>query len=213
MDTSYHVPTGEGRDEFVEKRSRFIGHLYPVDSESQARSHIDSLKKTYHDARHHCWAYRIKEGGIERYTDDGEPQGTAGQPILNVLQREGIENACCIVVRYFGGIELGTGGLSRAYTQGAKIALTSAGRSLVQCWIEGRVVIPYSLFEPVKLLLEGAGGTLSATDYTDQVTLTLLLPRDSVEGFTQKLTELTAGAVEISLLGEVWRGVPVGDGF
>jgi len=115
--TEYFVPTAPSEAEFVEKRSRFIGHVWPVESEEEARAYIEQMKKKYHDARHNCWCYRLKEGGVERYSDDGEPQGTAGQPMLGVFQKEGIVNVVCVVTRYFGGILLGAGGLVRAYTQ------------------------------------------------------------------------------------------------
>lgn len=108
----YLIPTRTAQAEFVEKRSTFIGHVWPVDSEEQARAHIEEMKKKYHDARHNCWCYLIKDGPV-RYSDDGEPQGTAGQPMLAVFQKEGVTNACCVVTRYFGGVLLGAGGLVR----------------------------------------------------------------------------------------------------
>ena len=107
--TTYFVPTGENEAELVEKRSRFIGHVFPVTCEAQARACIESVRKKHYDARHHCWCFRLREGGVERCSDDGEPQGTAGQPMLNVFQREGVQNVCCVVTRYFGGILLGAG--------------------------------------------------------------------------------------------------------
>ena len=112
--TEYYIPTQSSESEFVEKRSRFIGHVWRVESEEEARAHIEEMKKRYYDARHNCWCYIIKDGPV-RYSDDGEPQGTAGQPMLNVFQREGIVNVCCVSTRYFGGILLGAGGLVRAW--------------------------------------------------------------------------------------------------
>ena len=111
--TEYYVPTGMAESELVEKRSRFIGHVFPVGSETEAKARIEEMKKKYHDARHNCWCYRLKDG-LERCSDDGEPQGTAGQPILNVFQREAVTDVCCVVTRYFGGVLLGAGGLVRA---------------------------------------------------------------------------------------------------
>ena len=128
--TEYYIPTQASESEFVEKRSRFIGHVWRVETEEEARAHIEEMKKRYYDARHNCWCYIIKDGPV-RYSDDGEPQGTAGQPMLNVFQRENVVNVCCVVTRYFGGILLGAGGLVRAYTQGAKDALDAAGISVV----------------------------------------------------------------------------------
>ena len=106
--TEYYIPTGHSETELVEKRSRFIGQVWHVSSEEEARARIEETKKKHYDARHNCWCYRIREGGTERYSDDGEPQGTAGQPMLNVFQRENVTDAVCVVTRYFGGI-LGPG--------------------------------------------------------------------------------------------------------
>ena len=117
----YLVPTGFGEDEFVEKKSRFIGRIWPVESEEEALSHIQAMKKQHYDATHNCWAYVIKDGAV-RFSDDGEPGGTAGMPMVQVLQREGLFNVVCVVTRYFGGILLGAGGLVRAYTKGTKLA-------------------------------------------------------------------------------------------
>ena len=110
----YYIPAQDSETEFSEKRSRFIGHVWHVETEEEAREKIAEMKAKYYDARHNCWCYLIREGGITRYSDDGEPQGTAGQPMLEVFRREGVENVCCVVTRYFGGILLGTGGLLRA---------------------------------------------------------------------------------------------------
>lgn len=110
--SDFRVPFGPSETEFTEKRSRFIGHLLPVETEEQAREFIAQMKKKYYDARHNCWCYLIG-GDTMRYGDDGEPQGTAGQPMLNVFQRENVTNVVCVVTRYFGGILLGAGGLTR----------------------------------------------------------------------------------------------------
>ncbi len=205
----YRIPTGEGFYELVEKRSRFLGHVWQVESEEEARAHIEAAKKKYHDARHNCWCYRIQEGGIERYSDDGEPQGTAGQPMLNVFQREGIANVCCVVTRYFGGILLGAGGLVRAYTQGAKGALDAAGISQVRPWAQLALEIPYPLFERVKLEAESLGGIIEDVEYAQAVTLYLLFPVEAQRAFGQRITELSAGTCAPELLDEVFRGAPL----
>lgn len=155
----YLIPTRTAQAEFVEKRSTFIGHVWPVDSEEQARAHIEEMKKKYHDARHNCWCYLIKDGPV-RYSDDGEPQGTAGQPMLAVFQKEGVTNACCVVTRYFGGVLLGAGGLVRAYTQAAKDALDAAGLSVVRRWVELSVDCPYGFLERVRLECAALGGVV-----------------------------------------------------
>ena len=122
------IPSGEGTSEYMEKKSRFLGLITPVTTEAEARARLEAVKKREYDARHNCWAY-ILHSGQKRYSDDGEPQGTAGQPILNVLEREGVQDVLCVVTRYFGGILLGAGGLCRAYTKAAKDALDDAGIS------------------------------------------------------------------------------------
>ena len=127
--TTYLMPDAFGEAELVEKRSRFLGHVWPAQSEEEARARIEEMKKQYYDARHNCWCYLIRDGAV-RYSDDGEPQGTAGQPMLNVFQAGEITNAVCVVTRYFGGVLLGAGGLVRAYSAAAKAALDAAGAPL-----------------------------------------------------------------------------------
>ncbi|OUQ24514.1 YigZ family protein [Flavonifractor sp. An135] len=206
--TEYRIPTASSETEFTEKRSRFIGHVWRVESEEEARAHIEEMKKRYHDARHNCWCYLIREGGIVRYSDDGEPQGTAGQPMLGVFQKEEITNVCCVVTRYFGGVLLGAGGLVRAYTRSAKDALDAAGISVVRRWAEVAVPCPYALFERMKLEVESAGGVLGETEYGADVTIHALLPEWAVEDFTARVTELTAGGCAAQVVGEAFRDVP-----
>ena len=206
--TEYFVPTAASEAELVEKRSRFIGHVWPVESEEQAREYIEQMKKKYHDARHNCWCYRLKEGGVERYSDDGEPQGTAGQPMLGVFQKEGVTNVVCVVTRYFGGILLGAGGLVRAYTQSAKDALDAAGISVVRRWVEVSAVCSYSLFERMKLEVDAVGGVLGDVEYAADVTVHALLPEGAVEDFSARVVELTAGTAEAEVTGEAFKAVP-----
>ena len=205
--TEYYIPTGVSETEFVEKRSRFIGHVWPADSEEEARARIEETRKKHYDARHNCWCYIIKDGPV-RYSDDGEPQGTAGQPMLNVFQREDITNVCCVVTRYFGGILLGAGGLVRAYGQAAKLALDAAGVCVVRRWAEVTVPCPYALFERVRQEVEAAGGVLGEMEYAADVTVRALLPEGAVEAFSARITELTAGGVCVAVTGEQFRGVP-----
>ena len=205
--TGYYIPTGHSETELVEKRSRFIGQVWRAATEEEARARIEETKKKHYDARHNCWCFRIR-GGAERYSDDGEPQGTAGQPMLNVFQREQVENVCCVVTRYFGGVLLGAGGLVRAYTQSAKDALDAAGISVVRRWVELSVPCPYTLFERVKLEVEAHKGVLGDVEYACAVTVRALLPEERVEAFSRRVVELTAGAVRPSVRGEAFRAVP-----
>ena len=204
----YYIPTKAAESVFVEKRSEFIGHVWPVESEEEARGHIEEMKKRYHDARHNCWCYLIKDGPV-RYSDDGEPQGTAGQPMLGVFQKEGVTNVCCVVTRYFGGILLGAGGLVRAYTQSAKDTLDAAGVSVVRRWVAQAVACPYSFFERVRLEVAGCGGVVDEVAYAADVTVHALLPEERAEHFAARITELSAGTFSAVELGEQLQPVPV----
>lgn len=129
----YLVPTGDGEAQFIERRSRFIGHIFLTETEEEALARLKQMREQYWDATHNVYAYIIRDGAT-RFSDDGEPGGTAGMPVLQVLQREELYNVTCVVTRYFGGILLGAGGLVRAYAHGAKIAVDAAGRSIKRIW-------------------------------------------------------------------------------
>ncbi len=204
MSETYFVPCGEAETEFTEKRSRFIGRVARVESEAEARAYIEQVKKRHYDARHNCWCYVIHEGGVVRYGDDGEPQGTAGQPMLNVFQREGVENAVCVVTRYFGGVLLGAGGLTRAYAKSAKDALDAAGKARMTRWARLRVGVPYPLLERLTRLIDAHGGITEGSDYGADVSVTLRLPQAQTEPFAAALTELSGGGVAPEPLGEVF---------
>ena len=199
--TSYRVPYENGESEFVEKRSRFISHIWRVESEAEARARIEEMKKQYYDARHNCWCYLLREGPI-RYSDDGEPQGTAGQPMLNVFQRAEITNVCCVVTRYFGGILLGAGGLTRAYTRGAKDALQAVGAAEMSLWTLWDVPCTYPLFERMKLEIAVCGGVVRDADYGADIRLRAAFPAGGAEAFAPRLTELSAGSLEMAAAGE-----------
>ena len=206
--TEYYLPTGYGTSEHMEKKSRFIGQIWPVRTEEEARERIEAVKKRYHDARHNCWCFTLRDGTL-RYSDDGEPQGTAGQPMLEVLTKQGITDAVCVVTRYFGGILLGTGGLARAYTKGAKDALAAAGISVERLWDRLLVCCAYSLYERIRQETQKCGGVIENTDYGADVTLTILIPETETDIYLTRLVELSAGAVEGEKLDQVFRGAPI----
>lgn len=203
----FRVPFEASESEFVEKRSRFISHLWPVETEEEAQTHIREMKSKYYDARHNCWCYLIGKN-VMRYSDDGEPQGTAGQPMLKVFERENVTNVCCVVTRYFGGILLGAGGLTRAYSQGAKDALVAAGTATMGLWTQAAVPSTYSLFERVKLEIAALGGIIDDTDYGADICLYVSLLADTVETLQKRLTELSAGSLTLEVLGEEYRPGP-----
>ena len=203
----YLVPTAFGQAEFIEKKSRFIGHIWPTESEAEALAHIEEMRKLHYDATHNVWAYIIKDGPV-RFSDDGEPGGTAGMPTLQVLQRENLFHVTCVVTRYFGGILLGAGGLVRAYTQSAKDALDAAGISVVRRWIEVLLPCSYAQSERVKLETEGFGGVIAEADYGADIALTVLLPEERADAFLAHILDVTAGTVEGMVCGERFQDVP-----
>ena len=207
MGDKIYVPYQEAESEFVEKRSRFIGHIWPVDSEDQAQELLRRVKKQHYDARHNCWCYLLG-GSVVRYSDDGEPQGTAGQPMLAVFQREHVTNVCCVVTRYFGGILLGAGGLTRAYSKGAKDALIASGVAVMGAWARVEVPCTYPLFERVKLEIEAQGGVIDDVTYGADVALSISLPAERAEALQARLTELSAGGITIRVLAEEFRPGP-----
>ena len=204
----YLVPTDFGEDEFYEKKSHFIGRLWPVETEEAALERIQQMKKQHYDATHNCWAYILKDGAV-RFSDDGEPGGTAGMPMLQVLQREGLYNCVCVVTRYFGGILLGAGGLVRAYTKGAKIAVDAAGKSMKRVWSVLYVPCPYTFYERVKLEVAAWGGIIRSTEFGAEVELEILVPEASAEPFLAKLIDMSAANVEGMETGKEYRAFPV----
>ena len=204
----YLVPTGYGEAEFIEKKSRFIGHVWCVESEEEALSRIQEMKKQHYDASHNCWAYVIRDGAM-RFSDDGEPGGTAGNPMMQVLQREQLYNVVCVVTRYFGGILLGAGGLVRAYTKGAKIAIDAAGKSMKRVWTVLYVPCPYTYYERMKLEVEAFGGVIRKTDFGSEVELEILVAAPKTRAFLEKLTDMTAGTVDALEIGQEYRAFPV----
>ena len=206
--TEYCVPAGAGEAEYVEKRSRFLGHVRPVESEEEARAFIAAVKKEHYDARHNCWCYLLKDGP-ERYSDDGEPQGSAGIPMLEVLRRQNLCNAVCVVTRYFGGVLLGTGGLLRAYTRATADALADAGVSAVRRWSETELACAYSQAERLKLEAVAAGGTVEDVEYGAGVVLKVLVPEEDLEAFKAHIFDKSKGSVTVAVTGESLKAVRV----
>ena len=186
------VPAGHGESEYIEKRSSFLGIVEPVSSEEEARA---AVKKQHRDARHNCWCYLI-QGGAERYSDDGEPQGTAGIPMLEVFRKAGVSNAVCVVTRYFGGVLLGAGGLLRAYTKAAKDALENSGITEVIPVRELTLRCPYSLLERIRLEIAAAEAEILSTDYAADITLSIRIPEAKAVPFSERIFDLTSGTVK-----------------
>ena len=204
----YRIPASPGESELTEKRSRFLGHVRMVESEEEAKAFIAEMKRKYYDARHNCWCYAVRDGA-ERYSDDGEPQGSAGIPMLEVLRRRGVTNAVCVVTRYFGGVLLGTGGLLRAYTQSAADALDAAGVAVVRAWTEAEARCSYAQAERMKTEAAALGAVTEDVVYGADVTLKLLIPREKTEAVKARLFDASAGSVRLAVTGGSFRAVPV----
>ena len=194
---------------FVEKKSEFIGYLCPVESEEQALAFINEVRALHRKATHNCYAYILRENNTARHSDDGEPQGTAGIPMLEVLKREGVTNVVCVVTRYSGGVLLGTGGLLRAYTKSAKDALDAAGICVVRRWVKAEIACSYAMLERLKTECTAIGGVVADIEYSADVCLKLLLPEDKADAFSQRTADVTAGASELEITGEEFKPVRI----
>ena len=196
MADGFRIPFQEAESEFVEKRSRFISHVWRVETEEEAQVRIQETKKKYYDARHNCWCYLLGPN-LVRYSDDGEPAKTAGMPTLEAIQHAGLEDVAVVVTRYFGGILLGTGGLVRAYTDATKAAIEAADIVTVSVCVDIVLEVPYGLYEQLCRVAEGCGAKLAESDFAENVLLTFRMLDGTQASFLEKLTELTRGQSEI----------------
>ena len=200
----YIIPAGYGEADYIDKKSRFIGQVQHVESVSEAMAFIESVRKKYADATHNVWAYVLADGQM-RWSDDGEPGGTSGQPTLNVFRSANVCDVVCVVTRYFGGILLGSGGLVRAYSKAASMAMEAAGRARMAEWQSVAVECSYAHYERLRRLLEGEGAQDMAGDFAEFVTVTCLLPAGVPEQIGGRITDMTAGGARMSVLGSVFR--------
>lgn len=205
----YRVPAGYGEAELIEKRSRFISRVWLTENEEEAVSKIKEMREKHWDASHNVYSYIIREGGIMRYSDDGEPQGTSGIPTLSVFRNEEIFNVCCVTTRYFGGILLGAGGLVRAYSAAAKLALDAAGISVMASWNQFILSCNYGQFERVRNELMALGAIIEDTDFGADILITALILEDKTSLLIKNITEMTAGSVQIEISGSEFRSVKI----
>lgn len=194
---------GMGEGILTDRRSEFLGYAAPVETEEEANEFVRSVKKKHADARHNVFAYILREGAVKRYSDDGEPQGSAGMPVLDVLEKNHLDGVVCVVTRYFGGILLGTGGLVRAYSGAASAAVADAGIVTLGECARLSVRLSYNDNNRVSNDLRRLGANTEDTDFGADVTLTLTVPEEKREALCARLTELTAGRAVISYLGSV----------
>ncbi len=198
----YTTLAGEGCDEFEERRSLFIGHAKHIASEEEAMEFVKQKKKEYNDATHNCWAYLLKGGIVARYSDDGEPQGTAGVPMLDVIRKSGVCDCVVVVTRYFGGILLGAGGLVRAYSHGAKIALDAARIVTYEKYAELRLDCSYSDYQKYAVILPTFAAIIDDMEFTDKVTVRFAVKETVVPALSQKITEMSGGRDSVEKIGE-----------
>ncbi len=189
-------------DEFVERKSRFIGYARPVKSEEEALAFIASIKSKHWDATHNVYAYCLRENNICRYSDDGEPSGTAGIPVLNVLQKNNLTDCVVVVTRYFGGILLGGGGLVRAYTHGASIGVNAAGIITMRLCALCSLKCDYNQYGRINSLIPECGGNVTNAEFGADVDLSFTMTKEDFASFLPKLADTTNGSVEAKIIGE-----------
>ena len=200
MTEKYNTVLSEGISEFTEKKSRFISHVKPVSDEAEAIGYIEEIKKKYWDARHNVYAYIIgKNMQLQRYSDDGEPQGTGGIPMLEVLRGAQVTDVVAVVTRYFGGTLLGTGGLVRAYTRGAKDGLKAAGIVTMVMCTRISVKVDYTLSGKVQYEIMQQGYRLEDTVYAADVEFLVLAEKSVCDNFVKDMINITSGKAEITL--------------
>lgn len=198
----YTTLAREASAEFTEKKSLFIGYAAPVRTEQDALDFIAKIKKKHSDATHNVYAYQLNGGGIARYSDDGEPQGTAGVPVLDIIKKSGADDVCVVVTRYFGGILLGAGGLVRAYAAGAKAAIDAAGIVTYENYTEFRLASGYSEYQKLVYELPRYHVKVDSTDFGGDVTLKLAIRAVDYESFAARVSELFAGRIKPEITGE-----------
>lgn len=190
----YVTIAAKAEDDFFERKSQFIGYIAPVSCEEEALSFLAEIRAKHRDARHNCFAY-VLNNGVKRASDDGEPQGTAGVPILDVIEREGITDVIVVVTRYFGGILLGAGGLVRAYAHAAKLAVDAAQRKVMSPAVLVEVVMDYNQYGKINNVLSKYTAIIEDTQFTDMVAMRILFIDKELDAFRAELTEMTAATV------------------
>lgn len=196
----YRTLRQSASDEFIINKSRFIGYAAPCETEAEALAFLQSIRTKHKDATHNCYAYIIgQNAGIMRYSDDGEPGGTAGLPMMEVLKHQGVVNCCCVVTRYFGGVLLGTGGLVRAYTQSTQAGIDAAQLVVVSRCVDLRIRIAYPRYEQLMRLAEDHGAKVLSTDFADAVTMNLRMLDGTQQPLLDALTALERGQEDVEV--------------
>ena len=202
---NYYTVSGSAKASFIEKRSEFIGCIAPVRTNDEAVAFINSIKAEHRKAKHNVYAYILREDNISRYSDDGEPQGTAGVPVLDVLQKRGLTDICVVVTRYFGGILLGGGGLVRAYSHAASLACDAA-HTMNMCMCHRlKITADYGMYGKISYLLPNFDTITVNSDFGSDVTLEILVLSEKLDELKKELTEATNGSADITDCGELFE--------
>ena len=199
------VPAGYGECELIEKKSRFIGRVWPVYTLAEALERIQEMRILHKDATHNVFAYSIKAENAVKVSDDGEPAKTAGMPVYEVFNRQQIHNFCCVVTRYFGGTLLGAGGLTRAYSNTAKLALDTAGIAVIKQYVIFTLDIDYTFFDKVKLFFGEFEAEQTGIDYSDRVKITGRILKEDFLKLKEQIFEYTSSKCEFEIIEEVWQ--------
>lgn len=202
---NYFTISKAASDSFIEKKSEFIGYIAPVKTNDEAVAFINEIKAMHRKARHNVYAYILREDNISRYSDDGEPQGTAGVPVLEVLQKRGLTDVCVVVTRYFGGILLGGGGLLRAYSHAASIACDAAHIMDMRLCHRLAIKTDYNLYGKINYILPNFDVITVNSDFADAVTLEILVMSEKLDVLRKELTEVTNDSAEVTDLGELYE--------
>lgn len=203
MITQYRTIYKKGVDEIIINKSRFIGYSLPIDNEDDALSFIEEIKTLHRNATHNVYGYVLgDDNSVQRYSDDGEPNGTAGIPVLEVIKKEDLRNVVVVITRYFGGIKLGTGGLIRAYTKGAKIGIEAGIIVDKVLFKKMKVRVDYTLYGKVENYLKNNGIIIEDTIYDDAVNIILYIDYEKYNSFINIMEDLTSGTVIVKDLGE-----------
>lgn len=209
MAKDYKTVLENANDEFVEKRSRFIGYCKPVKTEQEAIDFINEKRSEHWNATHNVYAYSLREGNIKRYSDDGEPSGTAGMPVLDVIVKNEIFDVVVVVTRYFGGVLLGTGGLVRAYSHGSKIAVEAAKPVIMQNCLVCEARCAYNQYGKVSSLIIGVGAAVDDTIYESDVLVKFHIKPDLLGTLNKKLADATSGEVTVEQKDEQYFAVQI----
>ena len=194
----YKTVEFENSDEFIEKKSKFIGYVKPVKTQEEATEFINKIKSKHWDATHNVYAYVLQENNIQRYSDDGEPSGTAGVPVLDVILKSNLVDVCVVVTRYFGGTLLGAGGLVRAYSHGSKIAVEAGNIiTMAPCSIL-KVCVDYSFYDRLNILLNDFSANVEDTQFSDNVSVTFSIKQEKTADLQNKLTDLSNGLYKLN---------------